>query len=43
VYDWVVDRLRTLGIEVDPASVVTAPYQVEFGSRVFEELQKKGR
>ena len=42
-YDWVVDRLRTLGIEVDPGSVVTAPYQVEFGSRVLEELQKRGR
>ena len=42
-YDWVVERLHTLGIEVDPASVETAPYRVEFGNRVLEELQKRGR
>ena len=42
-YDWVVGRLHTLGIEVDPGSVETAPYRVEFGNRVLEELQKRGR
>ena len=42
-HEWIVGRLRTLGIEVDPASVETAPYQFEFGSRVLEELQMRGR
>lgn len=42
-YEWVVERLGSLGIEVDPASVEAAPYRVEFGSRVLEELEKRGR
>lgn len=42
-YHWVVERLDSLGFEVDPASVEAAPYRVEFGSRVLEELEKRGR
>ncbi len=42
-HDWVVDRLRTMGIEVDPAFVISALYKVEFGSRILEELRKRGR
>ncbi|MCY3911613.1 MAG: hypothetical protein OXF99_08855 [bacterium] len=42
-YEWVVVRLGSLGIEVDPASVEAAPYRVEFCSRVLEELEKRGR
>ncbi|MDE0603895.1 MAG: hypothetical protein OXI18_05765 [bacterium] len=41
-YERVVERLGSLGIEVDPISVEAAPYQVEFGSRVLEELEKRG-
>ncbi len=42
-YRWVVERLGSQGFEVDPASVEAAPYRVEFGSRVLEELEKRGR
>lgn len=42
-YEWVVERLGSFGIEVDPASVEAATYRVEFGSRVLEELEKRGR
>ena len=42
-YEWVVERLRTLGAEVDPRSVEGAPYRVEFGSGVLEELKRRGR
>lgn len=42
-YRWVAERLGSLGFEVDPASVEAAPYRVEFGSRVLEELEKRGR
>lgn len=40
--EWVVERLRSLGIEVDLESLEAAPYRVEFGSRVLEELGKRG-
>ena len=39
--EWVVERLRFLGIEVDPASVHAAPFQVEFGPRVQHELRQR--
>lgn len=42
-YRWVVERLSSRGMDVDPASVEEAPYRVEFGSRVLEELEKRGR
>ncbi len=42
-FEWVVGRLDSLGIEIDPASVEAAPYRVEFGTRVLEELEKRGR
>lgn len=38
--DWVVERLRLLGADVDPASVHAAPFRVEFGPRVQHELRK---
>lgn len=37
-FEWVVERLRSLDIEVDPASVCTAPYQVEFGDSLLQKL-----
>lgn len=39
--EWVVERLRFLGIDVDPASVHAAPFQVEFGPRVRHELRQR--
>ena len=39
--EWVVERLRFLGIDVDPASVHAAPFQVEFGPRVQHELRQR--
>lgn len=42
-YRWVVERLGSQGFEVDPESVEAAPYQVEFGTQVLEELQERGR
>ena len=39
--EWVVERLRFLGVEVDPASVHAAPFQVEFGPRVRHELRQR--
>ena len=42
-YRWVVERLGALGFEVDLASVAAAPYRVEFGSKVLDEFQKRGR
>lgn len=39
-FEWVVERLRSFGIEIDPASVRAAPYRVEFGSRVLQKLQQ---
>ena len=42
-YRWVVERLGSQGFKVDPASVEVAPYRVEFGNRVLDELQKQGR
>ncbi len=39
--DWVVGRLRFLGLDVDPASVHAAPFHVEFGPRVLHELQEQ--
>ena len=39
--EWVVERLRFLGIDVDPASVHAAPFKVEFGPRVRRELRQR--
>ena len=39
--EWVVGRLRFLGIDVDPASVHAAPFKVEFGPRVRHELRQR--
>ena len=39
--EWVVGRLRFLGIDVDPASVHAAPFKVEFGPRVRYELRQR--
>ena len=39
--DWVVERLHTLGVDVDPASVHAAPFRVEFGPRVQHELRQR--
>ena len=39
--EWVVERLRFLGIDVDPVSVHAAPFQVEFGPRVRHELRQR--
>ena len=38
--EWVIERLRLLGIEVDPISVHAAPFHVEFGPRVQNELRQ---
>ncbi len=37
---WVIEQLRSGGVDADPASVHTAPYQVEFGARVQHELRQ---
>lgn len=37
---WVIERLWFLGIEVDPVSVHAAPFQIEFGPRVQNELRQ---
>ena len=37
-HEWIVERLRDLGCPVDPASVETAPYRVDFTDRVLERL-----
>lgn len=37
-FDWVVERLHALGVEVNPASVRAAPYRVEFDSSVLQRL-----
>jgi len=37
---WIIERLHFLGIEVDSASVHAAPFQVEFGPRVQNELRR---
>ena len=39
--EWVVERLRFFGIDVDPVSVRAAPFQVEFGPRVRHELRQR--
>ena len=39
--EWGVERLRFLGIDVDPASVHAAPFRVEFGPRVRHELRQR--
>ena len=39
--EWVVGRLRFLGIDVHPASVHAAPFKVEFGPRVRHELRQR--
>ena len=39
--DWVVERLRTLDVDIDPASVHAAPFRVEFGPRVQHELRQR--
>ncbi|WP_420618188.1 hypothetical protein [Candidatus Poriferisocius sp.] len=38
--EWVIERLHFLGIAVDPISVHAAPFQVEFGPRVRNELRQ---
>ena len=38
---WVVERLRFLGIDVDPVSVQAAPFKVEFGPRIQRELWQR--
>ena len=37
---WVVEQLRSAGVDADPASVHAAPYQVEFGTRIQHELRQ---
>ena len=39
--EWIVRRLRSLGIDVDPLSVRAAPFNVEFGPRVRRELRQR--
>lgn len=39
--EWVIERLRFLGIDVDPASVHAAPFKIEFGPRVRHELRQR--
>ena len=39
--EWVVERLRFLGIDVDLVSVHAAPFQVEFGPRLQRELRQR--
>ena len=39
--EWVVERLRFLGIDVDPASVHAAPFKVEYGPRIRHELRQR--
>ncbi|WP_419917707.1 hypothetical protein [Candidatus Poriferisocius sp.] len=39
-FDWIVNRLSYLGIEVDRASITTAPFRVEFGPTVLSKLRK---
>ena len=39
--EWVIERLRFLGVNVDPASVHAAPFRVEFGPRVRHELRQR--
>lgn len=39
--DWVVERLRTLDVDIDLASVHAAPFRVEFGPRVQHELRQR--
>ena len=37
---WVVEQLRSVGVDTDPASVHAAPYRVEFGPGVQHELHQ---
>lgn len=37
---WVVERLRFLGVEVDPVSVHQAPFHVEFGPLIDHQLRQ---
>ena len=37
---WVVEQLRSAGVDADPASVHAAPYQVDFGTRIQHELRQ---
>ena len=39
--EWVIRRLRSLGVDADPASVHAAPFRVEFGPRVQHELRQR--
>ena len=39
--EWVVERLRFFGIDVDSVSVRAAPFHVEFGPRVRHELRQR--
>lgn len=42
-YEWVRARLGELDVDVDLASIRTAPYQVEFGTVLDGELRKRPR
>ena len=37
--NWMVDQLRSLGVEVNESSVLAAPYRVEFGPLVLSKLE----
>ena len=37
---WVVEQLRSAGVDADPTSVHAAPYRVEFGTRIQHELRQ---
>ena len=39
--EWAVERLRFLGVEIDPVSVHAAPFRIEFGPRVRHELRQR--
>jgi len=39
--EWVTERLRRLGVNVDLASVHAAPFRIEFGPRVQHELRQR--